>query len=178
MGLIWHPVKLQCAKFKNRKTHNKNSLNIQVLYITIQLIFLLIQPPCQISKRLYAESRPCDYLRTAPCIQTQENTISTSQVRLNIWNNDIIHALPLKIFLCWHAKMSQKHHKWSFCSQNFFFISPKCPFIWRVWFRNTPVSTRPCSINFFFISPKCPFIWHVWFRNTPVSTHPTCRQSI
>ena len=47
-------------------------------------------------------------------------------------NNDIICALPLKSFFCWHSNMSHKHHKWSFCSINSVVISPKCPFIWRV----------------------------------------------
>ena len=28
--------------------------------------FVMAVPPCQISKRLYGESKPCDYLRTAP----------------------------------------------------------------------------------------------------------------
>ena len=39
-------------------------MKIQVFCIKIKLNFLLIQPLCQISKRLYGET-PCDYLRMA-----------------------------------------------------------------------------------------------------------------
>ena len=33
-------------------------------------------------------------------------------------NKNIIHALPLTSFFCWHYNMSHKYHKWSFCSIN------------------------------------------------------------
>ena len=105
-----------------------------MLNMGLKMNFLLIQPQCQISKRLYCESKPCCYLRTP---LNKHMTIIIQPVRHNtkVRNNDIIHALPLKIFFCWHSNMSIKHHKWSFCSINSVVIYPKCPFIWRVWFR-------------------------------------------
>ena len=53
----------------------------QVQYIKIKLNLLLIQPPCQISKRIYGESKPCDYLRTAPSTQMHNKSFSTRELR-------------------------------------------------------------------------------------------------
>ena len=46
----------------------------QVQYIKLKLNLLLIQVPCQISKRLYGESKPCDYLVTALSTQNITNS--------------------------------------------------------------------------------------------------------
>ena len=43
--------------------------------------FLLIQLLFQISKRLYSESIPCDYLRTAPRLQKHTNIFQPSRLR-------------------------------------------------------------------------------------------------
>ena len=53
----------------------------QVQHIKIKLNLLLIQPLCQISKRLYGESKPCDYLRTAPSTQMHNKSFSTRELR-------------------------------------------------------------------------------------------------
>ena len=140
-GSIWqHPVKWQSAKFK--LNYYKYFIQSQVQYTKLKLYFLLIQPPCQISKRLYGESRPCYYVKTASHHTNTWQSYFNPPGATKLRNNNIINALPLKIF-CWHFNMSQKHHKWSFCSINSIIISPKCQFIWRVWFRKAPVPTPP-----------------------------------
>ena len=99
---------------------------------------MLIQPLCQISKRLYGKSTPCDYLRTAPRIQNHKNIFQPGRCDTKVRNSDIKNALPLMIFFCWHSKRSQIHHKWSFCSIMSSFISIKTQFSWHASVNNPP----------------------------------------
>ena len=59
-----------------------------LLYIKIKLNFLLIQPPCQISKILYGKSIPCDYLRTALSTQNITNSNQPSKGVTKVRNGD------------------------------------------------------------------------------------------
>jgi hypothetical protein len=87
---------------------------------------LLIQPLCQISKWLYGECIPCDYLRTAPPIYKSITIIfQTSRGVTKVRNSDQINHLPLKIFLCLPSQGFQLYNEWSFCSIKSFFISQK-----------------------------------------------------
>jgi hypothetical protein len=105
-----HPVKLQSAKFKNRNTHYKSSWNIQVLYMGLKVNFLLIQPRCQVSKRLHGESIPWDYLRRAPSRQIITNSSQPSRVT-QVRNSDKMNHLPLMIFICLHSQDSHLLNK-------------------------------------------------------------------
>ena len=111
------------AKFKLQNCKYLTFIKSQVKYIKIKLNVLLIQPLCQISKRLYGESTPCDYLWTAPRKKSMKNIFQPGRCATKVRNSDKINALPLMIFFCWHSKRSQIHHKWSFCSIMSFFIS-------------------------------------------------------
>ena len=124
-----HPVKLQCAKFKNRNTHHKNSKNIQVLYIGLNINLLLIQPLCQISKRLYGESIPCDHLRTAPSTQNITNSYQPSRGVIKVRNSDKMNHLPLMIFIWLHSQDSQLPNKCSFCLIKSLFICKNLCFV-------------------------------------------------
>jgi hypothetical protein len=123
-----HPVKLQSAKFKNRNTNYKNSEYIQVLYIGLKMNFLLIQPRCQISKRLYGESKPCDSLRTAPSRQTITNSNQPSRRVTQVRNRDKINHLPL-IFIWLHSEDINLLNKCLFCSIKSLFISKNLHFV-------------------------------------------------
>ena len=61
-----HPVNLQRATTIYKNTHHKLWWKIQVLYIGLKINFSLMQPLCQISKKLYGKSTPCNNLSTAP----------------------------------------------------------------------------------------------------------------
>jgi hypothetical protein len=63
-----------------------------VQYSKIKLNFLLIQPPCHISKRLYGESKPCDYLYSAPSYKCMTNILQPGRCDMKVRNNNIIHA--------------------------------------------------------------------------------------
>ena len=112
--------------------------------------FLLIQALCQISKRLYSESIPCDYLRTAPSRQiityswigrvtaldasrrpSPPLRIVTSQVVVvtKVRNNDQINHLSLMIFIWLHSQDSQLLNKCSFCSIKSLFMSINLRFV-------------------------------------------------
>jgi hypothetical protein len=79
---------------------------------------------------------------STPLKKDMKITFQPARRDTKVRNKDIINALSLKIFFCWHSKLSIKHHKWSFCSINSVIISPKCKFIRRVLSRKTLVPTR------------------------------------
>ena len=108
------PVKLQSAKFKNRNTNYENSQNIQVLYIVLKINLFLIQPRCQISKRLYGKSIPYDNLRTVPSRQIITNSNQPSRRVTQVRNREKINPLPL-IFIWWHSEDIHLLNKCSFC---------------------------------------------------------------
>ena len=87
---------------------------------------LLIQPLCQISKRLYGESKPCDYLRTE--LSTQNITYQPSRLVTKVRNSNKMNHLPL-IFVWLHSQDSQLHNKCLFCSIKFLFISKNLHFV-------------------------------------------------
>ena len=91
---------------------------MQVLYIDLNMNFLLIQPLCQISKRLYGESIQCDYLRTVPRFQKHTNIFQPSRGVTKVRNSDKIIHLPLKIFIWLQSQESQQHNKCLFCLSN------------------------------------------------------------
>ena len=64
---------------------------------------------------------------SSPPTKPMKTIIQPARHNTKVRNNDIMHALPLKIF-CWHSNMSHKHHKWSFCSIISVVIYPKCRF--------------------------------------------------
>ena len=112
-----------------------------MLYIDIKINFLLIQTLCQISKRLYGESIPCDYLRTAPRLQKHTNILQPSKGITKVSYSDIINHLPLKIFIWLQSQESQLHNKCLFCSIKVPLYIPKSLFCWRVLFSN-PLAQR------------------------------------
>ena len=67
-----------------------------MLYIGLKINFLLIQPLCQISKRLYGESILCDYLRTAPHLQKHTNILQPSKGITNVRNSDKMNHIPFE----------------------------------------------------------------------------------
>jgi hypothetical protein len=103
-----------------------------VLYIVLKINFLLIQRLYQISKRLYGESIPCDYLRTAPLLQKHTNIFQTSRGVTKVRNSNKINHLPLKIFIWLQSQESQLHNKCLFCSIKSLIISLKLNFV-GVW---------------------------------------------
>ena len=91
-----------------------------MLYTSLKINFLLIQPLCQISKRLYSESKPCDYQRTA--LGTQNITYQPSRLVMKVRNINKMNHLPLMIFIWLHSQDSRLHNKCSFCSIKSLFI--------------------------------------------------------
>ena len=90
-------------------------MKIQVLYMELKIYFSLIQPLCQISKKLYSESTPWNNLSTALRDQNKPDThhvVESTEVINSIIN---IH-LRLMIFNGMHSKESQFHNKCLFCS--------------------------------------------------------------
>ena len=100
-----------------------------MLYIGLKINFLLIQPWCEISKRLYGESIPCDYLRTAPSRQIITNSYQPSRVVTQVRNSNTINHLPLMIFIWLHSQDSHLLNKCLFCSIKSLFISKKLSFV-------------------------------------------------
>jgi hypothetical protein len=132
-----HPVKWQSSKFTlNYYKYIWNLNEITHAIHQFKLHLLLIQPMWFDFKKA---------LRWKQTMWLCEDSTPPNKHMTFIFqparNRDIIHALLLKIFFCWHSKMSHKHHKWSFCSINSVIISPKCQFIWLVWSRKTRVPT-------------------------------------
>ena len=87
-----------------------------MLYLGLK-INVLIQLLCQISKRLYGESTPCDYVRT--------NLTDIFQPRRGVTkvrNSIKIKHLHLMIFIWWHSQDSMLHSKCLFCSIKLIFI--------------------------------------------------------
>ena len=95
----------------------------KVLYIGLKINFLLIQPQCHISKRLYGESKPCVYLRTSPSRQFITNSNQPSRRVAQVRNRDQINHLPLMIFIWLHSQESHLHNKCWFCSIKSLFMS-------------------------------------------------------
>jgi hypothetical protein len=117
-----------------------------VLYIVLKMNFSLIQPRCQISKRLYGESKPCDYLRTAPSRQIITNSYQPSGGVTALCyvmfctalycsvlycytskKNAKINHLPLMIFIWLHSQDYHLLNKCLFHSIKSLFISKKPP---------------------------------------------------
>ena len=119
-------------QIQNREILIINIQNIQVLYIGLKMNFLLIQPLCQISKRLYGESISCDYLRTVPRLQNYTNIFQPSRGVTNVRNSAKINHLPLMIFIWLHSQDSQLHSKCLFCSIKSLFMSQKLCFVGAV----------------------------------------------
>ena len=72
-----------------------------------------MQPLCQISKKLYGKSKPCNNLRTALRKQIEISAmLESTEIRNNIIN---IH-LPLMIVIRMHSQESQFHMKCLICS--------------------------------------------------------------
>ena len=88
-------------------------MKIQVLHIELEIHFSLMQPLCQISKKLYRKSKPCKNLRTALRIKMKLSAILEST---EIRNNNINIPLPLMIFIRMHSQESQFRNKCLICS--------------------------------------------------------------
>ena len=88
--------------------------------------------PCQlekISKRLYGESIPCDYLRTAPSRQIITNSNQPSRRVTQVRNRDKMKHLPLMIFIWLHSEDINFLNKCLFCSIKSLFISKNLSFV-------------------------------------------------
>ena len=75
-----------------------------------------MQPLCQISKKLYGKSKPCNNLSTALRAQTSQKDIRHIVQSTEVRNNIINIHLPLMIFIRMHSQESQFHNKCLFCS--------------------------------------------------------------
>ena len=87
-------------------------MKIQLLDMDIQIHFSLMQPLCQISKKLYGKSKPCNNLRMALRKQIEISAMLESK---EIRNNIINIPLPLMIFIRMHSQESQFHIKCLIC---------------------------------------------------------------
>ena len=95
------------------------SMKLQLLDMEIQIHFSLLQPLCQISKKLYGKSKPCNNLRTALRKQIEISAmLESKEIRNNIIN---IH-LPLMMFIRMHSQESQFHNKRLICSIKFIYV--------------------------------------------------------
>ena len=91
-------------------------MKIQVLCMELQIHFSLMQPLCQISKKLYGKSTPYYNLSTALRDQTSQKHIRHI-VQSTLVRNSIINIhLPLMIFIRMHSQESQFHNKCLFFS--------------------------------------------------------------
>ena len=99
-----------------------------MLYIGLKINFLLIQPLCQISKRIYGKSITCDYLRTASSRQIITNSNQPSRGVTQVRNGDKINHLPL-IFIWLHSQYIHLLNKCLFCSIKSLFISENLRFV-------------------------------------------------
>ena len=93
-----------------------------MLYMGLKMNFLLIQPRCQISKILYGESIPCNYLRTVPSRQIITNSYQPSRGVTQVRNSNKINHLPLMTFIWLHSQDSHLLNKCLFCSIKSLFI--------------------------------------------------------
>ena len=75
-----------------------------------------MQPLCQISKKLYGKSKPCNNLSTALRAQTSQKDIRHIVQSTEVRNNIINIHLPLMIFIRMHSQESQFHNKCLICS--------------------------------------------------------------
>jgi hypothetical protein len=82
-----------------------------------------------------------------PAYKSMKNIFQPNRRITIVRNSDKINHLPLKIFIFLQYQRSQLHIECSFCLIKSFFISQKCQFIWHIWFRNTPVPTRPTCLQ-------------------------------
>ena len=86
-------------------------MKIQVLYMELEIYFSLMQPLCQISKKLYGKSKPCNNLSTAFRQQSSQKYIRHI-VQSTLVRNSVINIhLPLMIFIRMHSQESQFHDK-------------------------------------------------------------------
>jgi hypothetical protein len=75
-----------------------------------------MQPLCQISKKLYGKSKPCNNLSTVPRDPTSQKDIRHNVQSTEVRNNIINIRLPLMIFIRIHSQESLFHNKCLFCS--------------------------------------------------------------
>ena len=74
-----------------------------------------MQPLCQISKKLYGKSKPCNNLSTAFRQQSSQKDISHIVLSSLVRNNIININLPLMIFIRMHSQESQFHNNCLIC---------------------------------------------------------------
>ena len=103
--------------------------NIKILPPTLNR---LMQPLCQISKKLYGKSTPCNNLSTALRHKNKpyryRHVVESTEVRNSIIN---IH-LPLMIFIKMHSYEYQFHNKCLLCSIKSIIYVQIPPFCLRV----------------------------------------------
>ena len=76
----------------------------------------LMQPLCQISKKVYGKSKPCNNLSTELRDPTSQKDIRHIVHSTEVINNIINIHLPLMIFIRMHSQESQFHNKCLTCS--------------------------------------------------------------
>ena len=91
-------------------------MKIQVLYMELEIYFSLMQPLCQISKKLYGKRKPCNILSTSLRRQMNPKRYPPYCGVNNVRNSIINIHLPLMIFIRMHSQESQFHNKCLFCS--------------------------------------------------------------
>ena len=99
---------------------------------------MLIQPLSQISKRLYGESTPWDYLRTAPRIyKHMKNIFQPGRCDTKVRNSDIINALPFDLLLLALQKVPVTSQMVLLFNNVLLYIY-KTQFSWRTSVNNPP----------------------------------------
>ena len=91
-------------------------MKIQVLYMELERTCSLMQLMCQISKKLYGKSKPCNNLSTAFRQQSSQKDIRHIGWSTLVRNSIINIHLPLMIFIRMHSQESQFYNKCLFCS--------------------------------------------------------------
>ena len=97
----------------------------------IQIYLSLMQPLCQISKKLYGKSKPCNNLR-----RRSEIIFFAMLESTEIRNNIINISLPLMIFIRMHSQESQFHDKCLICSIKSIIYVQIPPFCSRIQYSN------------------------------------------
>ena len=123
----------------------------------LSINFSLMQPLCQISKKLYVESKPYNNLSTDFRQQSSQKDIRHIVQSTEVRNNIINIHLPL-IFIRMHSQKSQFHNKCLICSIKLIIYVQIAPFV-RVFGKKiqTHVQVQPKDRT---KSPKCYITGH------------------
>ena len=116
-------------RWKFREPHQITEILIINIYEGLKINVLLIQPLCQISKRLYRKSKPCDCVRSAPSHKNYTDIFQPRRGVTNVRYSVKINHLPLMMFIWWHSQVSMLDNKCVFCSIMSLFMSKNLSFV-------------------------------------------------